>query len=527
MDGTREGEDRWRYAIEGSGDGVWDWNIQTGEAYYSRHWWEMLGHVEGDISGDNSEWVSRIHPDDAPAVKDAMNAYLAGTLGNYAVEYRLRCSDGSYKWILGRGTVVSRSEVGAPLRMVGTHTDITERKQIEESLRKSEGMYHSLVETSQDLIWKCDTEGRLDFLNLAVGHVFGYELSEMLGKKFSDFQSREYAERDMIEFARVLEGESLDHHESVFISKYGDEIYLVVNALFVADDNGNITGVSGTAFDITRWKKLENELLQAKAAAEAASAAKSQFLANMSHELRTPLNSVIGFTDVVLSKNFGPLNDAQIEYLGYVMQSSRHLLDLINDILDLSKIEADKMEIRLCNVIIRDLLNNCIAMLRETAAHRDVKLIEDFDATIPVSVRGDERKLKQIIFNLLSNAIKFSPSGGIVTISGGIVTISAGNLTDAEKIPEVIRDTLPADGMLHRRYLSIRVSDTGDGLRPEDLERIFKPFEQADNSDTREFEGTGLGLSLTRKLLEMHGGTIWAESAGRGQGSTFSILIPA
>ena len=285
---------------------------------------------------------------------------------------------------------------------------------------------------------------------------------------------------------------------------------------------------SATLYDMLRdhmlnlEQKVEErtkELQRARQQAEAANQAKSAFLANMSHELRTPLNATIGFTDVVLSKSVGPLNVAQEEYLGYVFQSSKHLLDLINDILDLSKVEADKMELNLSDVAIRKLLSNSLIMVKELAHRSGVKIKEEFSSDIPATVRIDERKVKQIIYNLLSNAIKFTPAGGSVTIS---VCASI----EWPELPTGIHATPAKKGDGSQQFLWITISDTGLGLKRDDLERIFKPFEQADNTETRDFEGTGLGLALARKLLELHGGTIWAESPGLGEGSAFHLILP-
>jgi signal transduction histidine kinase len=261
------------------------------------------------------------------------------------------------------------------------------------------------------------------------------------------------------------------------------------------------------------------ELQRANQKAETANRAKSAFLATMSHELRTPLNATIGFTDVVLSKSFGPLNVEQEEYLGYVLQSSRHLLELINDILDLSKVEADRMELDLSAVTIRNLLSNSLIMVKELAHHRGVQLKEEFAENLPATVRVDERKLKQIIYNLLSNAIKFTPADGSITIS-------ARSISSLSELASGFHEKPAENGTAPRQCMHITISDTGIGLKQDDLKRIFNPFEQADNTEIRDYEGTGLGLALTRKLLELHGGAIWAESAGPGKGSSFHVVLP-
>ena len=250
--------------------------------------------------------------------------------------------------------------------------------------------------------------------------------------------------------------------------------------------------------EVEERRKVQEECKQAQEAAEAASAAKSEFLANMSHELRTPLHHIMGFTELLLDGSCGALSDAQREYLTDVRGSGDHLLSLINDMLDLAKVEAGKEVLLVSEVRLPELLEECLAMFRDKTVTRDVRLSLDA-ADIPPEVRADRRKLKQVLFNLLSNAVKYTADSGRVSVA-------------VRKRPEEVE---------------IRVTDSGIGLRAEDRERIFRPFEQVEDTRSRRFPGVGLGLSLSKRLVELHGGRIWAESEGLERGSTFAFTLPS
>jgi signal transduction histidine kinase len=228
---------------------------------------------------------------------------------------------------------------------------------------------------------------------------------------------------------------------------------------------------------------------------EVASQHKSEFLANMSHELRTPLNAIIGFSEVLSERMFGELNEKQDEYLKDIHASGQHLLSLINDILDLSKIEAGRMELAVTDFDLPTTIDNALTLVRERAGRRGIGLHMAVDERLG-QIRADERKIRQVLLNLLSNAIKFTPEGGRIDVRA-----------------------IPTDGLVE-----VSVSDTGVGIAPEDQEAVFEEFRQVGTSE-KKVEGTGLGLALSRKFIELHGGKLWVKSQV-GEGSTFTFTLP-
>jgi signal transduction histidine kinase len=278
--------------------------------------------------------------------------------------------------------------------------------------------------------------------------------------------------------------------------------------------------------DIGQRKDAEQKLIrardeaeQARQTAEAASQAKSNFLASMSHELRTPLNAIIGFAEVMQDKYFGPLTAKQEEYVGDILQSGHHLLSLINDVLELSKIEAGKMELQPSRLDLDMLLSTSLIYIREKASRHGIDLRLDLRPDLGL-INADERKIKQVVFNLLSNASKFTPDGGSIVLSARRLSAEEAR----GMVPEPLRGGLSKeDG----DWLEVAVTDSGIGLREHDLQKVFEEFYQVSAGRTGKTPGTGLGLSLSAQLLALHGGAIWAESRGEGQGSRFAFVLPA
>jgi PAS domain S-box-containing protein len=306
------------------------------------------------------------------------------------------------------------------------------------------------------------------------------------------------------------------HSAEVHIDRMGGDFLISVAPLFNAE--GKLYGSIHFAFDITAQKKLQAAEIS-KLYAEAANRAKSDFLANMSHELRTPLNSIIGFSQILGDGIVGDLTPQQKECVGNIGKSGEHLLSLINDILDLSKVEVGKLELSPTNFILHDVITSSVLLLQEKALKNKISLTFDIKQDADVLIYADMRKLKQILLNLLSNAVKFTPDGGSVRIT-------VRKIDSSEALKQMTRMSQDVNNLdLSGDFMEISVADTGIGVKPENMTKLFKEFSQIELPYTKTYEGTGLGLSLSKKLVELHGGRIWAESIYE-KGSTFTFIIP-
>jgi PAS domain S-box-containing protein len=407
-------------------------------------------------------------------------------------------------WEGGRETWVSTTKM--PLRdrhgnIIGTFgvsRDITERKQAEELVRRSEALYHSLVEYLPQNIFRKDLQGRFTFANQKFLAILGKRLDEIVGKTDYDFFPKELAEKYRADDAKVLStGQSFDTIEE-HVTPEGSMLYVQVVKTPVRGADGEIIGTQCIFWDVTEKKRQEQELQNAKASAEEANRAKSEFLANMSHEIRTPMNGVLGMTELALDTE---LSSEQREYLTMVKASADALLAVINDILDFSKIEARKLQLEPIDFDLRDSLGDTMKALALRAQQKGLELACYIPATVPDALIGDPGRLRQILINLVGNAIKFTDEGEVVV-----------HVELAHDQPETPTELAT--------FLQFSVRDTGCGIPAEKLDCIFEAFEQADMSTTRKHGGTGLGLTISSQLIVMMGGRIWVESE-LGKGSTF------
>ncbi len=373
--------------------------------------------------------------------------------------------------------------------------DITNRKLAEIALHESERKYRSLVETAQELIWKCDSNGRFTYLNPAWEKTHGYKLDEMLGKSFSAFLPSEIYKRDLEEFARNLEGESASEYETNHITKDGKELTLLFNAIPLADQHGNLIGTQGTAIDITRQKQAEAELVSAKEKAEENDRLKSAFLANMSHEIRTPMNGILGFARLLQEPKLS--GEEQQEYIRIIANSGVRMLNIINDIIDISKIESGQMKVGVQESNINEQIEYIYTFFKPEVERKGLQFsLRNSLSSKESIIKTDREKVFAILTNLVKNAIKFCDNG----------SIELGYVKKGSNLEFFVRDT-------------------GIGILQDRQQAIFERFIQADISDKRAFQGAGLGLTITKAYVEMLGGKIWLESEP-GKGSTFYFTLP-
>jgi PAS domain S-box-containing protein len=547
----RESEARYRSLFDNANDSILTFTLDGVVTSVNRAYERLTEWTRDELIGLN--WAVLIAPVDRERMADRTRRALAGEKLPSQFEVRTLCKDGRVVPLEGR-TRMQRDRDGRPTGFQGIYRDITDRKRAEEVLRESEERYRAMFAEAQergqilDRLYRVmasmqvslNSQNRLRAFVEGVHKVLGFDrfYVALASPDLAAFEVVAAAGLEMFErlpltpaagplyhaFATrqplaILSDEDLRRVPPVG-AEYRDRSYFrsrrfIVAPLIAGDrvigvasaDNKTtrrpITPANVELFTLVSQQlataleeaRLYDEVERKSAELEIASQHKSEFLSNMSHELRTPLNAIIGFSEVLSERMFGELNEKQDEYLKDIHASGQHLLSLINDILDLSKIEAGKMELELTDFDVPIAIDNAVMLVRERAARRGIDLHRTVDERVE-QIQGDERKIRQVLLNLLSNAIKFTPEGGRIEIRAKPVDDS----------------------------IEVSVSDTGVGIAPEDQEAVFEEFRQVGTAD-KKVEGTGLGLALSRKFVELHGGRIWVKSEV-GQGSTFAFTVP-
>ena len=404
-------------------------------------------------------------------------------------------------------------------------TDNTARKQVEaaqalldQQLRDQQFYTRSLIESNLDAMMMTDPHGIISDVNGQMEALTGRARLELIGAPCSRFFT-DPARADAA-IARVLAGNKVSDYELTVRARNGTETVVSYNAATFHDRDNKLQGVFAAARDVTERKRFEHALQEKNAELERASRMKSEFLATMSHELRTPLNAIIGFSEALRDGLIGTMSDSQSEYIGDIFDSGQHLLSLINDILDLSKIEAGMMAVELEPVDLPALLASSLSIMRERAMTQQVRLDLDTGDDLGEPML-DLRKTRQILYNLLSNAVKFSAAGSEVVLAARRVDRNeVGHLAGPWPV-----HAFPLPDSEFRQFLEITVSDSGIGLSPANMTELFQAFRQVDSGLARKFEGTGLGLAMVRQLAHLHGGTVGVSSA-EGEGAHFAVWLP-
>jgi PAS domain S-box-containing protein len=499
-------DERLRLALDATSIGIFEWSLPSNQLYYSPGLWTLLGYRPGAIAATPQAWTALIHPEELASYRAAVERQLAGAVTFTDHEYRVVSGSGDWRWLHARAKTVARTAAGTPARIIGTIQDITPRKEAEAALRESQAATRklSLVAANTDnLVLIASPAGTVEWVNGSFERLLEYTLPEIAGRPPADFMvGPDTNPRTLSRLhAAFVRGEALTTEVACY-SKSGRKFHLHLEIRPVRSDAGALENFIAVLADITARVETEHNLRRAKLEADAASRAKSEFLASMSHEIRTPMNGVIGMTSLLLDTK---LDHEQRDFVSTIRTSGEALLTIINDILDFSKIESGKMELEHLPFELSVCLEDSLDLLSVPAAAKKIELVYAIDDDVPAWIQGDVTRLRQVLVNLVNNAVKFTPAGSIA------ITV--------RRLPVAAESTQP-----HTLTLEFSVTDTGIGIPPDRMNRLFRPFSQVDSSTTRKFGGTGLGLAICHRLCTLMGGDISVTSTVGG-GSSFTFTL--
>jgi PAS domain S-box-containing protein len=482
-------EQRWHLAVSGANDGIWDWEPQSGKVYFSERWKTMLGYSGDEIGDTLEEWISRIHPDDLERAMAEVQKHLRGETAFYECEHRLRCKNGDYKWILDRGRA-QIDEDGQPLRVAGSHTDITERRNAEAVIRDRTEQLDAIFELSPDGFVSFDAAHRIKYVSPAFTHMTGLNADEMMGLDEADFSERlanaclPEARFSGIAALRITskvgaDGTARERRQTIELADAGKRVLQTGLRLSKAETVSQILYFR----DITHETEVDR--------------LKSEFLSTAAHELRTPMASIYGFTELLMTQDFDEAE--RRDFLDTIYRQSELMISIINELLDLARIEARRgKDFTIERVDVGELLRDVVGGFK-TPGGRPSPTEPSSDG--PLWVSADRKKLIQAVSNVISNAYKYSPDGGAVGIDLA---------------------TLPGNDDLPSR-IGIRITDYGIGMTPEQLTHVCERFYRADTSG--KIPGTGLGMSIVKEIVELHGGDLEITSKV-GAGTTVMLWLP-
>jgi PAS domain S-box-containing protein len=493
----RKAEKENRSIIDAVSDIIFETDTEGQILFLSATWRKVTGFTPEQSKG--LELFKMLHPEDQERQRDNFRLMVAGQKQAYRTFTRLRTSDGTFRAVELALSMIRQDE-NKNLRVVGTFTDVEERRRAERALSEAEKKYRTIVENAAGGIFQLTPEGLYLSANPALSRILGYRNPEDMLREVKNANETIYVNaRERQTFLRDLESRgNMINYETQIYSKDGQKIWVNENVRAVRDENNNTLYYEGSLEDITSRKEADMALRNAKVHSDLANRAKSEFLANMSHELRTPLNSIIGFSEIIRNEVFGAIEPrSYADYAKDIHESGKRLLTVINEILDISKIEAGERYLNEAVVDLEKVVKSCLGLLGNKIQANQMT-VTNLMKEVPTIV-AEELAIKQVIMNLISNAVKFTPSGGRITIS-----------SEVDK-----------DGQLR-----LSVTDTGIGLDESEIEKAFSPFGQVDNELNRGNSGTGLGLTLVDALIKLHGGQVEMFSQ-KGIGTTATIVLPA
>lgn len=508
---------RVKIASEASQMGIWEWDIKRNLVTWDEQMYKLYGLGQGHPSELFDRWLHTLHPDDVGQVQaKIMMAVDSGKNFNYQFRV-IRPSDSVMRWMEVYG-VVESDRHGQSLRLIGTNTDVTDRITAETALQKSQEKFQRLVED-------IDLEGKLTIfrytgdrhqltdISMGIQSLANLSPKALIGKSWAEILPWTAEDLDLAaRQIQILKTEKprYQQFQMRFQGEEDPQLHTVqILQHPVWDEEGNLVAIEGILQDITAQKNHELCLEQTNRELMKATRLKDEFLANMSHELRTPLNAILGMTEALQDEIFGKINPRQKKSLDTVERSGTHLLELINEILDLSKIESGQIELECGPVSAVSLCQSSLIFIKQQALKKRIKVNAQIPSHLP-KLWVDERRIRQVLINLLNNAVKFTHEGGEIDLQVHLLALS--------EIPPGAEEESP-------QFLRIMVKDTGIGIAPQDMEKLFQPFVQIDSALNRKYTGTGLGLATVKRVVELHGGQVGLVSQV-GVGSCFNVDLP-